>query len=761
MKVYKKVITILTVFIFLVWNLYSQSGNGSSSKKRPKVALVLSGGGAKGLAEIPLLEALEEEGIPVDMVLGTSMGSLLGSLYCAGYSPKEIRAFMTELDLVSIISEWPQPSLRVPAYAMSTKNDNYFSLPFSLSQTKVGAAPGVLGDQKILNMLSTYLSKVGDVEDFDKLAVPFRAVAVDVSTGKEVVYKSGSLVRAVRGSMSLPGVWVPALMSDGTYVMDGGLQNNLPVRLAVESGADIVIAMDVASSVYKNPEEVDDLLSVGIQIFNMIISTNAVAQHKLADLLLIPDLREFSTMDFSRPRQIIEAGELCVKNNRDAIHQIALQLEKQGVVLEKKDYDRVSTYDSLKVKTIEKFVIRDIGFKEKVPLPSEDRFKKFIGKKLDLATTEELVRLLDDLRMSYHLASFSFEAKAGSDDEHCTIEILANHYGYQLSKLFFGGNPSAGITNVHNDSEVRFFVVPDFTAGVHLLGNVELLAHLSFGNTNEFDFSLLPYFAEWEDFSIRFDAGAGAYFGSLEPATNIIDEDRYTDDDKCFSVHGGLQFRFIDRITASAGIRYDYSYINSSDERISFPYLYFDGVFNTFNDDLTDFKGFKLEALVKGGGYGDGVPYYSFEIMYRHRFELLCNRTSLGFELRGANVHFPYELNSGYGDFGGFYGMCGYPQFTYKRDFAIAGITFNQKLFSIMGIPVHVIVQGKAGIKDNYDPYECRSEPSDAWFSGFDSYEQIIGGGALYFVLKTPPGNVYIGGSFNSNGQYTVSVGLM
>ena len=264
MKAYKKVISFMTVLVLLSWNLHSQSGNGSASKKRPKVALVLSGGGAKGLAEIPLLEALEEEGIPVDMVLGTSMGSLLGSLYCAGYSPKEIRSFMTELDLVSIISEWPQPSLRVPAYALTTKNDNYFSLPFSLSQTKVGAAPGFLGDQKILNMLSTYLSKVGDIDDFDKLAVPFRAVAVDVSTGKEVVYKSGSLVRAVRGSMSLPGVWVPALMSDGTYVMDGGLQNNLPVRLAIESGADIVIAMDVASSVYKNPEEIDDYLSVGI-----------------------------------------------------------------------------------------------------------------------------------------------------------------------------------------------------------------------------------------------------------------------------------------------------------------------------------------------------------------------------------------------------------------------------------------------------------------------------------------------------------------
>ncbi|MCR5218329.1 patatin-like phospholipase family protein [Treponema sp.] len=758
----KKVLFILFLPLLSFQLLFSQAAGRNSGKKKPKVALVLSGGGAKGLAEIPLLEALEEEGIQVDMVLGTSMGALLGSLYCAGYSPKEIRQFMTELDLVSIITEWPQPLPRVPAYSFSTHNDNYFSIPFSPTQLKLGSAPGFLGDQNILNLLSTYLSKVGDIEDFDKLSIPFRAVTVDVSTGKQVVYKNGSLVRAVRGSMSLPGVWVPALMSDGTYVMDGGLQNNLPVQLALDYGADIVIAMDVASSVYKNPEEIDDLVSVGIQIFNMIISTNAVAQHKLADLLLIPDLSEFSTMDFSRPQGIIEAGELCVKNNREAIHKIALELEKQGVSLVKKDYDRVSNYDLIKAKKIEKFVIKDIAFKEKVPLPSPERFKKFVGKELNEKTALNLTDTLADFRTRYHLASLSFEAKAGSDSEHCIIEITANHYSPQLSKLFFGGNPSAGFTNVDSSGQgIRFYVVPDFTVGAHLIGNVELLAHLYFGNTSGFDFSLMPYLAKWNDLSIRFDTGAGVSYGSLEPASNIIFKDRLTDDDIGLYFHGGLQFRFIDNITASTGIRYDYNYLHSLDDSVNIPYFYFDAVFNTFEDELIDFKGAKVDILVKSGGYGDGFPYFSSQVMYSHRFELIRNRTSLGIELNGANVHFPYKLNSGYADFGGFYGMCGYPQFTYKRDFAIAGITLNQKIFSPLGIPVHMIMQAKAGIKDNYSPYDSSYSPSDKWFEGVESMNDVIGGAALYFVIETPPGNIYFGGSFNSNFQYTVCIGLM
>lgn len=762
MKFYKKVFLLTGLFVFFISSAFSKSESAVVNKKRPKVALVLSGGGAKGLAEIPLLEALEEEGIPIDMVLGTSMGSLLGALYSAGYSPKEIRRFMTELDLVSIISEWPQPVYRVPASAFSTSNDNYFSIPFSLMQAKFGAAPGFLGDQQILNLLSTYLSKVGDIEDFDELSIPYRAVAVDVSTGKEVFYKNGSLVRAVRGSMSLPGVWVPALMSDGTYVMDGGLQNNLPVQLARDCGADIIIAMDVASSIYKNPEEIDDLLSVGIQIFNLIISTNAVAQHKLADLLLIPDLSEFSTLDFSRPQAVIEAGELCVKNNRQAIHEIALQLQKQGVVLQKKDYDRVSTYSSLKAKKIERFVIKDISFTEKGPLPSESSFKKFIGKELDEKTALKLTDTLAKFRKSYHLASFSFEAKAGSDSEHCIVEITANHYRPRLSKMFFGGNPSAGFTNVSaSNNKLRFYVVPDFTAGFHLVNDVELISHLYFGNTSGFDLSVLPYLVKWSDFSVYLDAGAGIAYGSLEPASNIAFDERLTDDDIGLYFHAGLQFRFIDEVTLSAGLRYDYTYLNSCDDNMNLPYIYFDSVLNTFEDELTDFKGIKIDALVKAGGYKEEVPFFSTEVMYRQVFELLRNRTALGIELKGANVHFPYQLNSGYGDFGGFFGMCGYPQFTYKRDFAIAGLSLNQKLFSPFGVPVHMILQAKAGIKDSYDPYKDNYAPSDTWFDGLHDIKQVIGGAGMYFVIKTPPGNIYFGASFNSNCSYTICAGLM
>ncbi|MBO4404345.1 MAG: patatin-like phospholipase family protein [Treponema sp.] len=729
----------------------------SAHNKTPKVALVLSGGGAKGLAEIPLLEALEEEGIKPDMVLGTSMGALLGSLYAAGYSPKEIRETALSLDMVDIISEWPVPERRVPAYAFSTHNDNLAGFEFSLFDIKLGSAPGILGDQKILVLLDSLLAKVGGIEDFDKLSIPYRAVTTDVSTGKELILKSGSLVKAVRGSMSLPGVWVPARMDDGTYVMDGGLENNLPVRAAREMGADIIIAMDVASSIYTDPTSLDDLVSTGIQIFNLIISTNAVAQHKMADLLLIPHLEEFSTMDFSQPEQIILAGQKCVEENREAIHQIALMLKQKGVPVIPQSYDRESVYSQLPDRVVEKIKIKDISFKEKIPLPSEKEFAKFSGKPLDSTAHKKLSLLLEKLRTRYHLASLSYEVKNGSDENHCMLEIQANHYNQDLSKIFFGGNPALEATNHANGSKFKVSAVTDFTTGFYITSPVELISHFSFGKTCSADFSVLPKIAKWHDASIHADAGCSFYEGSLGPKGSTSFS---TDDDLGFSAHGGIQFQYIDMITSSAGIKYDYNYLNKSASNFHLTYLYFDSIIRTLKNEHTDFSGFKVDLLFKSGKDQNGENLFSAQAQYRQKFELLYERTAVGLFLKGANVRSPYELNSGYADFGGTNGMCGYPTFTYQRDFFIAGIEFEQKLFSIAGLPVVLLLEGKAAIKDDYDPCTNEQSPDNDLFHGFEGFDSIIGGWGIYFAVKVSSFNIILGGSANSRGKYTVTVGI-
>lgn len=727
-------------------------------QKKPKVALVLSGGGAKGLAEIPLLEAIEEEGIKVDMVLGTSMGALLGAMYSSGYSPKEIREIMSSLDFVSILSDWTVPMKRVPAEAFSTKKDNLFSLSFSLTDPKFGSAPSLLGDQKILTLLDSYFSKVGGIDDFDRLPVPFRAMTTDISTGKEVLYKNGSIVKAIRGSMSLPGVWVPARMDDGTYVLDGGLENNLPLQEAVDMGADIIIAIDSASSLYTDPATLDDLLSVGAQIFNLIISTNAIKQHKIADLLLIPDLDEFSTVDFTCPRDIIDAGQKCVEQNRGAIHQIALELQKAGVQLEVQDYDRESLYSKMPERVIESITVSDVSFKEPVPLPSQSDFKDFIGRELNDYNQKKLVKLLNELRIRYHLASLSFDVRNGSDSGHCVIDIQANHYNQNLSRIFFGGNPGLYVSN---SDAFTFAPVPEFTFGVYLNEPLDMILHCNYGNTSSFDFSLMPCLFKPGQTTVHFDAGAEFKAGSLEPHSNIIFEDHSLDDDLGLGAHAGLQLRYVDIASIAAGGAFTLDYLCYNDEYYRTMYLYFNSLVQTMNDEITGLNGFKMDLLLKAGQNMKGDIYLSGQFKYKQNIELVDGLTGVSLEFSETNVRFPHELNAGYGDFGGFDGMCGYPCFTLRRDFAVAGLSFKQHLFTVFGLPFVLIAQGKAGICDDYNPYtDYGTKPSDSVFHGVSELNDIIYGGGLYLAVNTPIGNVVLGGSLNSRGKYCIQLGL-
>lgn len=174
---------------------------------KPTVVLVLSGGGARGLAHIAVLEALEAEGIPIDMVLGASMGSLVGGLYSSGYTPKEIRRLLEETDLVGLFSEPALDTVRNQNTAFSYMHDHVFSLGFG--EKALGDGPSLIGDQKILELLGYLFAKYPNTIDFDDLPIPFRCVSADALTGERIVHESGSLVSAIRSSISIPLVFSP------------------------------------------------------------------------------------------------------------------------------------------------------------------------------------------------------------------------------------------------------------------------------------------------------------------------------------------------------------------------------------------------------------------------------------------------------------------------------------------------------------------------------------------------------------------------
>ncbi len=256
---------------------------------KPTVVLVLSGGGARGLAHIAVLEALEAEGIPIDMVLGTSMGSLVGGLYSSGYTPKEIRRLLEETDLVGLFSEPALDTVRNQNTAFSYMHDHVFSLGFG--EKALGDGPSLIGDQKILELLGYLFAKYPNTIDFDDLPIPFRCVSADALTGERIVYESGSLVSAIRSSISIPLVFSPYPYEENRLVVDGGVVDNLPIALARSLGADIVIASDVNALQFQSYEELENLSAMAVQTVFLLTQEKATMQHPLADLLFLPDLR--------------------------------------------------------------------------------------------------------------------------------------------------------------------------------------------------------------------------------------------------------------------------------------------------------------------------------------------------------------------------------------------------------------------------------------------------------------------------------------
>jgi NTE family protein len=273
----------------------AESDEALREAKRPRVALVLGGGGAKGFVHIAVLELIEELGIPVDMVIGVSSGAIVGGLYSAGYSPEMMKEALADLDWASLFQDKP-----VSPFAQEAGAGD---LPLSL-RLDGGIGPdwgkGYSSGEKAYLLFKGLTAKLPSYTDFDRLLVPFRAAAADVAKGGVKLLKEGDLAEAIRASISIQGVFEPFII-DGRRYIDGGLRNNLPVRPAREMGFDIVIAVDL----FSEPENLDAAPLEAIGLMNDLYSyAMSKDQHNLADLVLSPDVRRFSSWDYSKAREI-------------------------------------------------------------------------------------------------------------------------------------------------------------------------------------------------------------------------------------------------------------------------------------------------------------------------------------------------------------------------------------------------------------------------------------------------------------------------
>jgi len=291
--------------VCIVSLLIAGSFCAAAQQEPRKVCLVLSGGGARGAAHIGILKILEREHIPIDCIVGTSFGAIVGGLYSLGYSATEIEQLLLRQDWNSLFSDAPE---RRFAPLAGQRSSRYMG-QVSFQGWSPELPTGLFGGQKLTEELDRLTAEriVAAHYDFDRLAIPFRAVATNLIDGKAYIFKQGSMTDALRASIAIPLLFTP-LEKDGMLLVDGGLADNLPTDIAREMGADIVIASDVTSPLLSK-SEIRTVVDVMDQSLSLLMRQSVVRNEHLADLTIKPDLAGYTYSDYTLVRPIEQRGE--------------------------------------------------------------------------------------------------------------------------------------------------------------------------------------------------------------------------------------------------------------------------------------------------------------------------------------------------------------------------------------------------------------------------------------------------------------------
>lgn len=292
--------------------------------ERTKVAVVLAGGGAKGAAHIGVLKALEELKVPVDYLTGTSMGAYVGGLYATGMSAEEIESFIETVDWNSGYRDRVNRSER--RVRDKEYEDRYqLKTDLGLRWGEVRAPKGIVQGQGMLKILRETTGNLPPFESFDVLAIPYRSVATDILELQPVTIGEGYLVDAMMASMSVPGA-LPPYELNGRMLVDGGVTNNMPVDVARDLGADVVIAVDISTE-YKNEEDFTNFLTVADQLSNFLVRSTTNRQAETLtdeDVFLRPDVGDMETTEFDRMEEAFKQGYQAAMDNRALLERYSL-----------------------------------------------------------------------------------------------------------------------------------------------------------------------------------------------------------------------------------------------------------------------------------------------------------------------------------------------------------------------------------------------------------------------------------------------------
>lgn len=625
--------------LFLMLLAMQLSAQTQEVQPRPKVGLVLSGGGAKGFAHIGVLKVLEKAGVKIDYIGGTSMGAVVGGLYASGYSAQQIDSIFKNTDFDALLSDYiPRASKNF----YEKNNDERYAFTLPVKKMKVGTPIAISRGMYNYNLLNKLLNKVRHIHDFNELPTPFLCMATDIETGEEVLLNKGYLPQALLASGAFPSLFAPVEI-DGKWLVDGGVANNFPVEAIKNLGADIIIGVDVQDDL-KDRKSLRDATRILVQISNLQMIEKMKEKRNKTDIYIKPDIADYGVISFDDGQEIIQKGE-----------QAAMALYDKIKIFGDPNWTRTplknTQPDTLSIKNI---VINPLKNYTRAYAVGKLRFKQN-----SRITYDDLRKGIDNITATQNFSSIAYRLDKNNNQDDLSLQLTENPtQSYVRFALHYDGLYKSSILLNVTRKKILFrndVASIDAILGDNLRFNVDYYVdngfYWSFGFRSKYNKFNRNVFTDFSD---------GALFGRWNIGSLNVDFADITNQLYCQTI-------FIQKFLIGAGLEHKYltiqsktidnggSYFEKSHYASAFAYLKYDALDNKyfpkkgwyFAGDYQNYfyssnytQAFKNFSILKGDF---GLAQKLF------RKTTLKYQSEMGFAMGKESVHFFDFVLGGYG----------------------------------------------------------------------------------------------------------------
>lgn len=667
----KKTILLL-VGLFFLQGVVAQD---STKTKRPKIGLVLSGGGAKGFAHIGVLKVLEENGIKIDYIGGTSMGAVVGGLYASGYNATQIDSIFYNTNFDELLQDYiPRSSKNF----YEKRNDEMYAISLPFNKFKIGIPIALSKGMYNYNLLSKLTHKVRHVRKFDQLPIPFLCVATDIETGEAIILKEGYLAQALLASSAFPSLFSPVEI-DGRVLIDGGVINNYPAEEVRKMGADIIIGVDVQDDL-KNRDALKDATRILVQITNLDMIKSMSEKKKITDIYIKPDISNYGVISFEQGREIIKKGEIAALMELEKIKKLANPNHSYQI------NHHHGNNDTLLIKSIS---LPKLENYTRAYILGKLRFKN--GKKISY---EDLKTGINNINATQNFSriSYTIEPYQGADELKLNLTENTNKTFLKFGLHYDGLYKSALLTNITQKKSL--FKNDVVSLDIGLGDNIRYNLDYYIDNGFYWSFGLKSRFNQFNR-NVATDFRDGAVLGQLGLNTLNIDFTDFTNQVylqtvfiQKFLIGGGLEFKHLKIRSENLGE------VNPTFEKSSYTSVFGYMKYDSFDNKLFPKKGWffsgDIQSYVYSSDFTQEFNRYSIakgEIGVVKTFYQKATvklQSDLGFVFGNDSVHFFDFVLGGYGfnNINNFKHFYGYDFLSISADSYIKScITFDYEFF--------------------------------------------------------------------------------